>query len=188
MNNQKQKIILFEGLDCTGKTTLIERLAKERPCVIVPVKGRLMEIIKKSYNLFKKNPPLNSHLFNHKMRENQIKKLKTDKLIILDRNILTTIAYYSVLLEKDLSYLLKKMKIQPDLIFYLRVNPKSRKKRFGSRKEKGINEEYFQKGKLIDEKYISLLKNFKQAIVIDTSNKSIDQCYKIILKEINKIK
>lgn len=166
----RYKFIVIEGIDGSGKTSISKHLAKK-------YKGRYLYSPPKLIRIFKKfidryAPP--SIRYRYYLLGNRIYSLiipfYTRKYhIFCDWYYFSTIAYHSILLNKDLP--IPKI-LEPDKIIYLSAKWDFIKERLEKKKSKDRYEglDFLKK---VDLKYKNILRNKSNVIYIDTSNKSI---------------
>jgi dTMP kinase len=181
----KNKLIVFEGIDGVGKTTIalkLKRVLKDRGIPVVFYED--YELKHPNFSplkpLVKKIPITGSHLFylaSSIYKSQEIKKLLKKYWVICDRYFYSTNANHkargSTLKTETLSDLLK-----PDYVFLLTVNEKIRQKRVQQKL-------YITKSDLIPKKIGSLpyrmenllkkmkLKNIDNSVSIEETMKKI---------------
>ncbi len=202
--SKKKPLIIFEGIEGTGKTTLInyvcKNLKKKNISFIKlrePGGNKNSEIIRKlilnKKNKFNSLTDLMLYLAARSENiENVIKKYYRKKVIILDRFTDSTVAYqhYGMGLNKSLilkanNILLKNIK--PDLTFLNIVNMKNLSKRLNLRKNKN-RYDYFKINfyKKVQAGFIKISSNKSKYIIID-SNKDLTENKVNVLKNILRI-
>jgi len=200
----KKPLIIFEGIDGSGKTTQITNVIKHfkkknKKFVKLrePGGSRNSEIIRniilKKSNKFDKYTDLLLYIAaRNENIKNIISKNYKKKIILIDRYIYSTIAYqcYGMGINRNFvrvinDYIVKKYK--PTHIFLHLVNEKNLKKRL---KNRLINNRYdYFKSKFynkVQKGFLKLLKNKKNVTIVD-SNKSIKENKTIIINKINKL-
>jgi len=202
--SKKKPLIVFEGIEGSGKTTLIDfisRYFKRKKIKFIKLRepggSKNSELIRKLI-LNKKNKfnPLTDLLLYLAARneniENIIKNNYKKKIILLDRFIDSTIAYqhYGMGLSNSLIKTINKVllgKIVPDFVFINIVNKKNLKNRLKLRKNKNRYDNFnFSFYKKVQSGFLKLSKNKKNYIIID-SNKKLIENKKIILNNILKL-
>ena len=201
--SKKKPLIIFEGIEGTGKTTLINYVSKNLKKKISFIKlrepggNKNSEIIRKlilnKKNKFNSLTDLMLYLAARSENiENVIKKNYRKKVIILDRFTDSTVAYqhYGMGLNKSLilkanNILLKNIK--PDLTFLNIVNMKNLSKRLNLRKNKN-RYDYFKIKfyKKVQAGFIKMSSNKSKYIIID-SNKDLAENKVNVLKNILRI-
>jgi len=168
------KIIVFEGIDGAGKTTISKILYKflrEKNYNTVltqePFTNEITELIKKSGW---RDPVLLTLLFSAD-RAYHIKWLMDQKpeIVIMDRYYYSTIAYQSVLgVEEDWILNVNSKFPKPDITFLLDLNEEEALKRL--KKDDKFNfEEKITSLKLVRNKYLELARKYN-FIVLDATN------------------
>ena len=202
--SKKKPLIVFEGIEGSGKTTLINFISKylkRKKIKFIKLRepggNKNSELIRKLI-LNKKNKfnPLTDLLLYLAARneniENTIKNNYKKKIILLDRFIDSTIAYqhYGMGLSISLIKTINKVligKIVPDFVFINIVNKKNLKNRLKLRKNKNRYDNFnFSFYKKVQSGFLKLSKNKKNYIIID-SNKKLIENKKIILNNILKL-
>jgi dTMP kinase len=190
----------IEGADGSGKTTLTQELIKKDPSLCIgfePTKGLWGKEIEK---ILKKEKTVSSlellMLFIKDRQENQLwikQRIKQGKTVVLDRYILSTLAYQGLYFSLEELYDYNKDFFKPKMIFFLDLPPKESLKR---KKEKyakeGDIEHIFEKEELQQQIYdnylkaISFLEQKGYSIVKLEALKPIEElvleCYKYIEK------
>ncbi len=199
--SKKKPLIVFEGIEGSGKTTLINYISKElknKKINFIKVREpggyinseKIRKLILNKKNKFNKFTDLMLYFAARSENiENLIRKNYNKKIILLDRFTDSTLAYqhYGMGLNKQLILKINKILlkgIKPKLIFLNLVNMKNLVKRLGSRK----NQNRYDRFKIsfynkVQKGYINQSKNKKQYIIID-SNKNLTLNKKIVLHRI----
>jgi dTMP kinase len=181
-----KKLIIFEGIDGSGKTTQAKYFAKKLKAVY------LKEPFYFKNQILKNNNPLAEiflFLADRAKVYELIKKFLKTKNVILDRSFPSTLAYQLkgrnlerlISLEDYLKIdLLARNKIEPHLVFILDLSPKIALSRF-QKKSKFENEKLLTK---VRKAYLDLAKEFDW-FVIDAakSKKEVKNEILLILKE-----
>ena len=200
----KKPLIIFEGIDGSGKTTQINNVIKylkkkNKKFIKLREPGGsknseiLRNLILKKNNKFDKYTDLLLYIAaRNENIKNIISKNYKKKIILIDRYIYSTIAYqcFGMGINKNFvkiinNYIVKKY--IPTHVFLHIVNEKNLMKRIKSR-SKNNRYDYF-KSKFyskVQKGFLKLLKNKKNVSIID-SNKSIKENRSIILNKINKL-
>lgn len=147
---QKGILIVFEGIDGSGKSTqaeiLLERLQEEDFDAVYfrePSKGKWgRKIKKKALHPDSLSPEEELDLFQKDRRENVEKNLKPalkkKRIVILDRYYYSTIAYQGAkgIDEKLIRRMNEEFVVEPDLVFIFDIDPKKGLERIENRKKK----------------------------------------------------
>ena len=147
---EKGVLIVFEGIDGSGKSTqaeiLLKRLQEEDVDVVYfrePSKGKWgRKIKKKALHPDSLTPEEELELFLKDRRENVEKNLKPalkkKRVVILDRYYYSTIAYQGAkgIDEKQIARMNEEFVVQPDLVFILDIDPQKGLERIENRKKK----------------------------------------------------
>ncbi|HDZ26851.1 MAG TPA: dTMP kinase [Candidatus Aminicenantes bacterium] len=147
---QKGILIVFEGIDGSGKSTqakiLLERLQEEDFDAVYfrePSKGKWgRKIKKKALHPDSLSPEEELDLFQKDRRENVEQNLKPalkkKKIVILDRYYYSNIAYQGAkgIDEKLIRRMNEEFAVEPDLVFIFDIDPKKGLERIENRKKK----------------------------------------------------
>ncbi len=199
--SKKKPLIVFEGVEGSGKTTLINHISnilKKKKIKFVKIRepggSKNSELIRKL--ILRKNNDFNSFtdLFLYLAARSEniekiIRKNYNKRIILLDRFIDSTIAYqhYGMNLNKNLIKIINKLllvNIKPHLIFLNIVSMKNLSLRLKNRKNKNrydrFNIKFYNR---VQNGFIKISKNKKNYIIID-SNKDITNNKKLVLNNI----
>ena len=200
----KNPLILFEGIECSGKTTQIKKIKnylkkKKKKFIHIrePGGSNNSEKIRTLLLNDKFNSSSMTDLFLYMASRNEnfhklIKKNYKKKIILIDRFIDSTIAYqhYGMNINKNLILTLNKHilgKINPDLTFLNIVNKKNLFQRLKKRNKKNrydlFNYNFYRK---VQNGFLKIAKNNKKYIIVD-SNKSILDNKSKIIQNLNKL-
>lgn len=147
---KKGILIVFEGIDGSGKSTqaeiLLERLQEEDFDAVYfrePSKGKWgRKIKKKALHSDSLSPEEELDLFQKDRRENVEKNLKPalkkKRVVILDRYYYSTIAYQGAkgIDEKMIRRMNEEFVVEPDLVFIFDIDPQKGLERIENRKKK----------------------------------------------------
>ncbi len=147
---EKGVLIVFEGIDGSGKSTQAEILLKrlqERGVDVVyfrePSKGKWgRKIKKKALDPGSLTPEEELDLFLKDRKENVERNLKPalkkKRVVILDRYYYSTIAYQGAkgIDEKRIARMNEEFAVEPDLVFILDIEPQKGLERIENRKKK----------------------------------------------------
>ena len=201
---KKKPLIVFEGIEGSGKTTLIDHIAKnlkKKKLKFIKIRepggNNNSELIRKL--ILNKNNKFNSFtdlmLYFAARNENihkVIKKNYNKKIILMDRFTDSTLAYqhYGMGLDKNLIDKINKIllkKIKPQAVFVNVVSEKNLKKRLNLRKNKNrydnFNINFYKK---VQRGFLKLSKNRDNYFIID-SNKKLDENKNIVLNKVLKL-
>ena len=200
----KYPIIVFEGIEGSGKTTLINYTAKYlKKLKIKYIKFRepggsknsekiRKIILKNNSNLNKKTDMLLYLAARSENFEKIIMKNHNKKIILIDRFIDSTIAYqhYGMGINKNIINVINKFilgNVKPDITFLNIVNKKNLIFRLKKRKNKNRYDKFrFSFYNKVQNGFIKLSKRNKKCILIN-SNKNILDNKKLIIKKIKNI-
>ena len=200
----KYPIIVFEGIEGSGKTTLINYTAKYlKKLKIKYIKFRepggsknsekiRKIILKNNSDLNKKTDMLLYLAARSENFEKIIKKNHNKKIILIDRFIDSTIAYqhYGMGINKNIINVINKFilgNVKPDITFLNIVNKKNLIFRLKKRKNKNRYDKFrFSFYNKVQNGFIKLSKRNKKCILIN-SNKNILDNKKLIIKKIKNI-
>ena len=166
------KIIAFEGIDGSGKTTIskiIYNFLKEKNYNVIltkePFTKEISELIEKSGW---RDPILLTLLFSAD-RALHIRWLleQNPEIVIMDRYYYSTIAYQSVLgVEEDWIVNVNSKFPKPDITFLLDLNEEEALKRLKLKKNERFNfEEKLASLKLVRKKYLELARKYNFVVV-----------------------
>ncbi len=196
---QKGILIVFEGIDGSGKSTQAEILMKmlqEKGFDVVyfqePSKGKWgRKIKKKALHPDSLSPEEELALFQKDRKENVEKNLKPalekKGVVILDRYYYSTIAYQGAkgIDEKRIRKMNEEFAVQPDLVFILDIDPQKGLERIENRKKKYRlfeREEYLVK---VREIFKSLKgKNFIHINALKSKEKISKEIKEIVLQKL----
>lgn len=188
----KGKLITFEGIDGSGKTTIAKILhSKIEKSIFTtePTDSWLGKSVKKALEE-KRDAITIAFLFLADRNEHikEIKKwLNEGKIVICDRFIDSTFAYQKEHIKMDsveewLDWLHKPFFIKPDITFLLVIEPRKAIERIKDRKLIVYEDEKFLEK--VQENYLEIAKKEKDRIVIIDAEKSkeevVEECYKIL--------
>ena len=204
--SKKKPLIIFEGIESSGKTTLINYVSKflnkkkiNHIKIREPGGNKNAELIRKLIlnNKIKFNSFTDLMLYFAARSENIekiINKYYNKKIILIDRFTDSTIAYqhYGMGLNKSLiininKFLLKNIK--PQIIFLNLVNEKNLKKRLRLRKKRNRYDNFKVKFyKKVQNGFLKLSKNNKKYVLIDSNKDLLDNKKRVLNKIIQLIK
>jgi dTMP kinase len=203
MELKKGLYIIIEGIDGSGKTTFAKNLQKhleDQGLSVVLTKQpggteigqKLREILQYQKGVSKKTDFL---LFAADRAQNiseiVIPSLDQKKVVISDRSGYSSLAYQGYAKGLDLEFIKTvnawaTNNIEPDIIFYLKLDLKTAMERIGSRKEVLTNFENIK----IQEKaalgFDELFKNKKNVIILD-ANKNPEEIFSEAIKKMENV-
>jgi dTMP kinase len=180
----KNKLIVFEGIDGVGKTTLSkllqDRLVKQG---VKTVRYEDIEEKNSGFNqlkpFIKTQAPINSSLLFYISsaiyKSQQIEKLLKHNWVICDRYIYSTLAYHKIR-NADMSLIpdVKKIPLRlPDFLFLLKVNDNIRLKRIKARSN-NTDDLKIKTSKNLVGKMEKELEKFKPIIIDNSYLTSVD--------------
>ena len=201
---KKKPLIVFEGVEGSGKTTLINHVSKhlkKQKIKFIKIRepggNKNSEIIRKL--ILNKKHKFNSFtdlmLYFAERSENIEKVIKNNykkKIILLDRFVDSTLAYqhYGMGLNKRLIMNINKIllkNIKPDYTFLNVISKKNLKIRLKIRKNKNRYDNFkLDFYKKVQNGYLNLLKKQKNYFIIN-SDKELELNKKIVLTRIMKL-
>ena len=204
--SKTKPLIVFEGIEGSGKTTLINHVSKylkKKKISFIKIREpggnknseKIRKLILNKKNKFNPLTDLMLYLASRSENiENVIKKNYKKKIISLDRFIDSTIAYqhYGMGINKSVIVNINKIllkKIRPNITFLNIVNMQNLKKRLYLRKNKNRYDNFKIKFyKKVQAGFVKLSKNKKNYVVIDSNNNLVENKKKVlnmIIKFIN---
>ena len=200
----KKPIIVFEGIEGTGKSHHINNIAKylkknNKKFIQIREPGgsknaeKIRKLILNNKSTFNKYTDLLLYLSARSENIDLIKKNSGKKIILIDRFSDSTISYqhYGMgvnlqLIKHINDFLLKGVKI--DFTFLNTVNKKNMKSRLMKRKHLNrydkFNNKFYEK---VQKGFIKILKNNPKKYMQIDSNLNINNNEKIILKKVNNL-
>ena len=204
--SKTKPLIVFEGIEGSGKTTLINHVSKylkKKKISFIKIREpggnknseKIRKLILNKKNKFNPLTDLMLYLASRSENiENVIKKNYKKKIILLDRFIDSTIAYqhYGMGINKSVIVNINKIllkKIRPNITFLNIVNMQNLKKRLYLRKNKNRYDNFkIEFYKKVQAGFVKLSKNKKNYVVIDSNNNLVENKKKVlnmIIKFIN---
>lgn len=179
------EFIVFEGGDCSGKTTVAKLLSDHLNEIGKPTfltrepNGAIRDIfLNNDFNPVTNLLLIAANRYEHNLQIQQA--IKEGKIVICDRYTDSTIAYqhFGAGVDLDLIEVLNKnfVLLNPDVTFFLRTSPEvamERLKLRRSNEDQGETEAYLKK---IDNGFMHTCRNNKTSIIID-SNRTIDKVF-----------
>lgn len=179
----KYKFIVFEGIDGSGKTTLINNIkkqVKEEEYFFTKEPGNTnfkSEIYSLLQLLQEAEEPFTEYLVfaaerTHHIKTKILPALKKNKIVISDRFIDSSIVYQSECNKEFIETVFKKTNydIIPTLTFFCKIKPEIAQKRIQERKDNNfLDEKYLTRLYILDENYNKLYHQRKDTITLDMS-------------------
>ena len=191
-------LIVFEGIEGSGKTTLINHVSKylkKKKISFIKIREpggnknseKIRKLILNKKNKFNPLTDLMLYLASRSENiENVIKKNYKKKIILLDRFIDSTIAYqhYGMGIDKSVIVNINKIllkKIRPNITFLNIVNMQNLKKRLYLRKNKNRYDNFkIEFYKKVQAGFVKLSKNKNNYVVIDSNNNLVENKKKVL--------
>ena len=204
--SKTKPLIVFEGIEGSGKTTLINHVSKylkKKKISFIKIREpggnknseKIRKLILNKKNKFNPLTDLLLYLASRSENiENVIKKNYKKKIILLDRFIDSTIAYqhYGMGINKSVIVNINKIllkKIRPNITFLNIVNMQNLKKRLYLRNNKNRYDNFkIEFYKKVQAGFVKLSKNKNNYVVIDSNNNLVENKKKVlnmIIKFIN---
>ena len=195
----KKPIIVFEGIEGTGKTYHINNVAnylKKNKIKFIKIREpggsknseKIRKLILNNKSNFNSNTDLLLYMSSRSENIDLIKKNYEKKIILIDRFIDSTIAYQHYGMKLDLKFinsinkfLLKKIKV--NFTFLNIVNKKNLLLRLSNRYDK-FSFKFYNK---VQNGFVKIAKRNLKKYMIINSNIDIQDNKKIILSKINKL-
>jgi thymidylate kinase len=168
----KNKFVVVEGVDGTGKTSIAKALAEKMDGFYYHSPSKKIEFL---HRLANASPAILRYWYfslGNFISSREFKKLLKRQSVIVDKYIYSTAAFHSIMLNKSLR--LQKHLLLPDLIIYVHADFNVVDKRINSRPSRSKYEE-LEFLKAVSKKYDQLLESSKNVIRIDTTNKTVEQ-------------
>ncbi|MFW6046640.1 MAG: hypothetical protein ACOCP4_02475 [Candidatus Woesearchaeota archaeon] len=181
--------IAFEGIDYSGKTSLVSILEKRHSFKKLP---RITPGFEKRMNIIHSNQNHKERMdfFIHEIKQRseyiyKNLKLRKNSYLISDRFLLSLFAYHNVLLKKDLrqEYNLSNI-MKPDLYVLCLINEKTLKKRMKMRPPEHKYDNNITYLLKVQEEYKKLIKN-ENYICLNTGERNISNSIDFILNKLN---
>jgi deoxyguanosine kinase len=171
------KLILFEGVDGSGKTLLAKMLAKKMGGLYYHSPPVVLEPLKQYANNASFKVRYQYFMLGNYIVSEELKELLLTQDVVLDKYFYSTIAFHSILLKSNLS--LPKDLLMPDHTFYLTASMEEIKRRLNL-KEKITKYEELSLLQEVDKKYKEIFKENPNITTIETTNKTPSEILKII--------
>jgi len=174
------RLIVFEGLDASGKTTIIREIMKRKDdCAYSKGLGSESWLGR----LVSEHPSTFLFLTDmiHSQRKDILPLLREGKDVLQDRYVFSLYSYLPAskhLHNKLLLSAFEKYLLKPDLLFYVTVSDEERIVRLKKAKESVHHTNLIRNPglmRMMDDKYCSCYESFKgEKYLIDTTDRSID--------------
>ncbi len=191
--------IVFEGIDGTGKSTMAKRLAKELEeegfevfLTQEPTKTWVGKDVRRAIEE-EKNGFTQALLF-FADRAEHVKEIERnkEKIVLCDRYVYSTFAYQGAQLEREmgienalrwLERVYEPMRLDPDMVFLITVDPEEGIKRIYGRekKEKFERVEFLKR---VQEIYLLIAERYHFEVI--DGNRELEEIYKEIRKKVEK--
>ena len=200
----KKPIIVFEGIEGTGKTYHINNVAnylKKNKIKFIKIREpggsknseKIRKLILNNKSNFNSNTDLLLYMSSRSENIDLIKKNYEKKIILIDRFIDSTIAYQHYGMKLDLKFinsinkfLLKKIKV--NFTFLNIVNKKNLLLRLSKRKKLNRYDKFsFRFYNKVQNGFVKIAKRNLKRYMIINSNIDIQNNKKVILSKINKL-
>jgi dTMP kinase len=191
----KGKFVVIEGLDLSGKSTqvgLLEKILRKRGVDVISTRehtrdGLVGQLIEKIVNRQGKLPPIALQLLFVADRLDHLERvvlpaIKAGKIVICDRYYWSTIAYGSLVADRDWLLEVHKYCPEPDLTIYLDIDPEKAIQRLSARGEKATIFEKQDKMKKQTDTYYWLLANNQAKSVKVVADQSPEAVLSDIIK------
>jgi len=180
---EKMSLIVFEGLDCVGKTSVARELEE-----MLKRQGSDVMYNKTKQRVSRVFPITLGYLADELINEySVIRQNVEDKLILQDRNVMSAIAYSKALESRlDLSRMIGLFRT-PDLVVYLHADDSIRQARAEERGRKGFVRLFddLELAHRVEKNYLESISHYNN-IVIDTSRSTVRETTTTILDEMRK--
>lgn len=183
------KIIIIEGSEATGKSSLSKRLCESlggihfhNPSGETEQINELYEYIKTYSNVLKDDTMLLLMLATHITNINQMNQLKANgEVVVCDRSILSTFAYNTTCDVDNFNEIIKINnipKLNYDRAFVLSASRDTILNRLGSRSDNDSMDDIFvQKIDSILDRYKMFRSIYNDAIELNTDNKTLEETF-----------
>ncbi|MFO7710271.1 MAG: hypothetical protein R6V53_00745 [Candidatus Woesearchaeota archaeon] len=178
------QFILFEGLDRTGKSSIAKRIAHEMNAVLLHSPPELLMPFRSHFDALDNETNFSYYLTANHVLNCQIEELLKTSSVVCDRYFHTTIAYHSVKLKRNLDSYLNGMTVTPHRIYYLKGDVEVLEQRAkNSGKDRFHGPDLWRE---VMRNYDRLFENLPNVLVIDTTDKTEEEVYKIVSEDIEK--
>ncbi|MBU2561531.1 MAG: AAA family ATPase [Nanoarchaeota archaeon] len=180
-------VIIFEGLDHTGKTTTATRLVTEVGGVYLHSPPEELMLFRKEFDKMGPLPNLEFYLTCNRIIDIKIREAQEHKPVVVDRHFFSTIAYHSNILGMDLDGVIATMLTLPDRVYYLTAELEEIEMRTARTGQ--INPRFHGKGlwAKADATYRRLLEGYP-VLEIDTTHIDEAAVYRLVLEDFIRIR
>ena len=180
------KLICFEGINYAGKTSVSTTVAEQIGALYGPriakryvirekkIHGNLDHLVRFSFFIEEINA-----------RSKEILKILSKQDVILDRYLLSILAYHNIIVGERLEELTDLNKInKPDITFLLTVNRRVLRKRMKIRPPKHQYDSDPVFLMRVQKEFLRLIRE-EIFVVIDTSNRTVEETTNLVTKELH---
>jgi len=175
------KFILFEGIDGSGKTTLAKKLAERVMGVYYDSPPECIRDIRKKGIITSDEIRLQYYLLGNIIASEEIKSILQTNHVICDRYIYSTMADHSVRLGRDIE--IPQNLVFQDHVVYTKSDLKTIEERL-LRRDGRIKRGEIRFLEKVAERMEFLLRNNKEVIYLDTTNRNPEELVDSIVNEI----
>jgi thymidylate kinase len=179
-------IVVFEGLDHTGKTTNARRLAEEVGGVYMHSPPDEMKPYRAEFDSMDPISNLEFYMTCNRIMDIKIRKAASKQPVMVDRHFFSTVAAHSVILDRDLSSMLSTMRVKLDRVYFMTAELdtiEQRIERTGKKNPRFSGRTFLMEA---GENYKRMLKGYP-VLEIDTTNTDEEGVYKIVLDDFKRI-
>lgn len=177
---RKYKLIVLEGCDGSGKSSVAKELAKEIGGIYVKTPSKIFWDMREKVEETKDwNTIFYFYLTGTLVASHEISELLKTNHVVCDRYFYTTIAYHRSLGVK-IPNGIENLFVNPDFSFCLYANKEETKKRLGQRKVLGPHDLNFDLNDRVFQEFVKFQLEF-----IDTSYLSVEESTREILQKIS---
>ncbi len=179
IHTSKNKFILFEGTDGSGKTSLAKKMAESTGSIYY---YNPPEVLRSLRNFADESLPhirYQYYLLGNHIAAEEIKELLKTGHVICDWYIFSTIAYHSILLNKELT--LPDI-FMPDKIIFVSAEWNEIEKRLNARESTSKYED-LEFLKNVYEQYVRILSPLSNVLKMDTTGKDSEHVVSEILEK-----